>query len=95
MPIYLNQVLFFRHSTSASSSFKEVNLVHQGIQISRYTEIFYDKKVTQEVRDRTIFYIKRLLTLKPNVTWSIKKIIINFIIPSEFANKKIRKYKES
>ena len=80
---------FTEHSSSASSSFKEVNLVHQGIQISRYTEIFYDKKVTQEVRDRTIFYIKRLLTLKPNVTWSIKKIIANFIIPSEFANKKI------
>ena len=80
---------FTEHSSSASSSFKEVNLVHQGIQISRYTEIFYDKKVTQEVRDRTIFYIKSLLTLKPNITWSIKKIIANFIIPSEFANKKI------
>ena len=81
---------FTVHSESASASFKAVNLVHQGIQISRYIEIFYDKNVTQEVRDRTIFYIKRLLTLKPNVIWSIKKIIANFIIPSEFANKKIK-----
>ena len=90
MLIYLNQVLFLPNTlTSASASFKEVDLVHQGIQISRYIEIFYDKKVTQEVRDRTIFYIKKLLTLKPNLIRSIKKIIANFIIYSEFANKKI------
>ena len=80
---------FTEHSESASASFKEVNLVHQGIQISRYIEIFYDKNVTEEVRDRTIFYIKRLLTLKPNLIWSIKKIIANFIISSEFEDKKI------
>ena len=54
MLIYLNQVLT-EHTESASASFKEVDLVHQGIQISRYIEIFYDKKVSQEVRDRTIF----------------------------------------
>ena len=71
---------FTEHTESASASIKAVNLVHQGIQISRYIEIFYDKKVSQEVRDRTIFYIKRLLTLKPNLIWSIKKIIVNFII---------------
>lgn len=80
---------FTEHSKSASASIKAVNLIHQGIQISRYIEIFYDKEVTQEVRDRTIFYIKRLLALKPNVIWSIKKIIVNFISSSEFANKKI------
>ena len=80
---------FTEHTESASASFKEVDLVHQGIQISRYIEIFYDKKVSQEVRDRTIFYIKKLLTLKPNLIRPIKKIIANFIIYSEFANKKI------
>lgn len=80
---------FTEHSKSASASFKAVNLVHQGIQISRYIEIFYDKKVSKEVRDRTIFYIKKLLTVKPNIIWSLKKIIANFINSSEFANKKI------
>ncbi len=80
---------FTEHSKSASASFKAVNLVHQGIQISRYIEIFHDKNVSKEVRDRAVFYIKRLLTLKPNVIWSIKKIITNFITYSEFTNKKI------
>lgn len=81
---------FTVHSKSGSASLKAVDLVHQGIQISRYIEIFYDKEVTQEVRDRTIFYIKKLLEIKPNIIWSIKKIVANFIIPSEFANKKIK-----
>lgn len=80
---------FTVHSKSGSSALKAFNLVHQGIQISRYIEIFYDKEVTQEVRHRTIFYIKRLLAIKPNVIWSIKKIIINFIIFSQFSNEKI------
>ena len=90
MLIYLKLALFFTvHSKSGSSALKAFNLVHQGIQISRYIEIFYDKEVTQEVRHRTIFYIKRLLAIKPNVIWSIKKIIINFIIFSQFSNEKI------
>lgn len=80
---------FTEHSESASAMIKKVDLVHQGVQISRYTEIYFDKKVPQEVRDRTIFYIKRLLSHKPNLISSIKKIIQNFIIFSEFGNKKI------
>ncbi len=80
---------FTVHSESASALIKSVDLVHQGVQISRYTEIFFDEKVSQEVRDRTIFYIKRLLSHKPNLIESIKKIIQNFIIFSEFGNKKI------
>jgi glycosyltransferase involved in cell wall biosynthesis len=88
---YLSKVgaFFTEHSESASAMIKRVDLVHQGVQISRYTEIFFDKKVPQEVRDRTIFYIKRLLLYKPNLISSIKKIIQNFIIFSEFGNKKI------
>lgn len=80
---------FTEHSESASAMIRSVDLVHQGVQISRYTEIFFDKKVPEEVRDRTIFYIKRLLSHKPNLIKSIKKIIQNFIIFSEFGNKKI------
>ena len=88
---YLSKVGAFctSHSRSASSSFKAVDLVHQGIQISRYIEIFYDENVSQDIRDRTIFYINRLLSHKPSIISFVKKIIANFIIPDDHNNKKI------
>ena len=88
---YLSKVgaFFTAHSKSASSTFKAVNLVHQGIIISRYIEIYHDENVSQDVKDSTIFYIKSLLSLKPRMVDSIGKIIANFIISSEFANEKI------
>lgn len=88
---YLSKVgaFFTVHSKSASSTFKDTNLIHQGIIISRYIEIYHDENVSQDIKDRTIFYIKNLLSLKPRIIYSIKKIVANFIIYSEFADKKI------
>ena len=88
---YLSKVgaFFTVHSESASALFKSVNLVHQGVQISRYVEIFNDKNVLQDIKDRTIFYIKRLLLEKPNIIDSLQKIAVNFIVQTEFGNKKI------
>ncbi len=88
---YLSKVgaFFTVHSDSASATIKSVDLVHLGVQISRYLEIFYDKNVSQDVRDRTIFYIKRLLSIKPNVILSIKNIVQNFLDPNKFRDKKI------
>ena len=88
---YLSKVgaFFTVHSKSASSTFKAVNLIHQSIIISRYLEIYHDENVSQDVKDSTTFYIKRLLSLKPSIIYSIKKIAANFIISSEFANEKV------
>ena len=88
---YLSKVgaFFTVHSESASASIKEVDIAHQGVQISRYVEIFYDKSVSQDIRDRTIFYIKRLLYKKPHINRLLFRIIINFIAYTESSNQKI------
>lgn len=88
---YLSKVgaFFTVHSDSASATIKSVDLIHLGVQISRYVEIFYDKNVSQDVKDRTIFYIKKLLSIKPNVILSIKNIVQNFLDPKKFRDKKI------
>lgn len=88
---YLSKVgaFFTVHSDSASSALKSVNLVDQGVQISRYVEIFYDENVPLDVKDRTIFYIKRLLSTKPSIFEALLKIFVNFIVQTDFSNKKI------
>ena len=42
-----------------------------------------DENVIQDVKDRAVIYIKRLLFKKPNIIQSIKKIIKNLIIFSD------------
>ena len=88
---YLSKVgaFFTVHSESASAAFKSINLVHQGVQISRYVEIFNDKNVLQDIKDRTIFYIKRLLFQKPSIFHSLQKIVVNFIVQTDLGNQKI------
>lgn len=88
---YLSKVgaFFTVHSDSASSALKSVNLVHQGVQISRYVEIFHDENVQPDIKDRTIFYIKRLLSIKPSIFDSLIKIFVNFIVQTDFNNRKI------
>ena len=89
---YLSKVgaFFTQHSGSISSTIKNVDLVHQGVQISRYIEIFHDKSVKPDIKDRTIFYIKKLLTKKPDIKKSIIEIMKNFIVYSDIDNKKIK-----
>ena len=89
---YLSKVgaFFTQHSGSISSTIKNVDLVHQGVQISRYIEIFHDKSVKPDIKNRTIFYIKKLLTKKPDIKKSIIEIMKNFIAYSDMDNKKIK-----
>tara|TARA_B100001093_G_scaffold394340_1_gene381088 strand:- start:2243 stop:3364 length:1122 start_codon:yes stop_codon:yes gene_type:complete len=88
---YLSKVgaLFTVHSDSASSALRSVNIVDQGVQISRYVEIFHDENVPSDIKDRTIFYIKRLLSTKPSIFEPLLKIFVNFIVQTDFSNKKI------
>lgn len=88
---YLSKVgaFFTQHPQCSSLSIKKVDLVHQSVQISRYVEIFHDKSVKKDIRDRSIFYIKRLLNQKPNINQSIKDIIKNFIVYNDISNKLI------
>lgn len=90
---YLSKVgaFFTQHPGSNSLTIKDVDLVHQGVQISRYIEVFYDDNVSQEVKDKAVFFIKRLLFKKPNFIKSIKEIIKNFIIFRESGDKEINK----
>jgi len=95
---YLSKVgaFFTQHPGSHSLTIKDVDLVHQGVQISRYIEVLHDDNVSQEVKEKAVFFIKRLLLKKPNVIKSIKEIIKNFIIfgvsEDEQINKNISDY---
>jgi glycosyltransferase involved in cell wall biosynthesis len=95
---YLSKVgaFFTQHPESNSLTIKDVDLVHQGVQISRYIEVFYDDDVSQEVKDKAVFFIKRLLLKKPNFIKSLKEITKNFIIfgvsEDEQINKNISDY---
>ena len=82
---YLSKVgaFFTQHPESHSLTIKDVDLVHQGVQVSRYIEVFNDENVIQDVKDRAVIYIKRLLFKKPKIIQSIKKIIKNLIIFSD------------
>ena len=80
---------FTWHNESISSTFKNVDLVHQGVQISRYVEIMFDENVEQDIKEKTLLHIKRLLSDKPNFMYSLKKIIQNFLDPTSFKNTKI------
>ena len=55
---YLSKVgaFFTQHPGSNSLTIKDVDLVHQGVQISRYIEVFHDDNVSQEVKDKAVFY---------------------------------------
>lgn len=88
---YLSKVgaFFTQHPESNSLTIKDVDLVHQAVQASRYIEVFNDENVIQDVKDKAVLYIKRLLLKKPNITQSIKNIIKNFIIYSESGDKQI------
>ncbi len=91
---YLSKVgaFFTMHPNSYSESRRIIDLVHQGVQISRYVEIFHDKDVPQDIRDRIEFYIKRLLSqniYKPAVIGSLVRIIKNYINFTEFSNNRI------
>lgn len=88
---YLSKVgaFFTEHSNSGSSSIKSFDLVHQGIQISRYLEIYHDKNVSQEIKEGAVYQINKLLSLKPDLVHSIMKIMKNHIIQSDVTNKKI------
>jgi glycosyltransferase involved in cell wall biosynthesis len=91
---YLSKVgaFFTLHTESYSESRKIIDLVHQGIQISRYVDIFYDKNVSQDIRDRVEFYIKKLLSqniYKPAIIESLVRIIKNYINFTEFGNNRI------
>lgn len=88
---YLSKVgaFFTQHSNSISSTIKAVDLVHQGVQVSRYIEVIHDKKVIQEIKDRAHYYLKKLLFKKPNALQTFRDIIKNFIVYSEYGNKEI------
>lgn len=60
---YLSKVgaFFTVHSGSGSAARKNFNLIHHGVQISRYAEIFYDESVPEYIRDRAAFYSRNLL----------------------------------
>lgn len=90
---YLSKVgaFFTQHPGSNSLTIKDVDLVHQGVQISRYIEVFHDDNVSQEVKDKAVFFIKRLLLKKPNLIKSIKEIIKNFIIFGAYEKEQINK----
>ena len=83
---------FFTVHSGSYSPIKPIDYVHQGVQISRYIEIFHDEKVSQEIKDRTIFYIQKLLFLKPykEIILFFVRILQNFIIYDEFKDKKIK-----
>lgn len=91
---YLSKVgaFFTQHPGSHSLTIKDVDLVHQGVQISRYIEIFHDDNVSQEVKDKAVFFIKRLLLKKPNFIKSIKEIIKNSVIFRESGEEEINKH---
>ncbi len=81
---YLSKVgaFFTVHADSYSESRKVIDFVHQGVQISRYVEIFNDKDVPQDIRDRIPFYIKQLLSqkiYKPAVTEALGRIVKNYM----------------
>lgn len=82
---YLSKVgaFFTQHSESISSNIKKVDLVHQAVQISRYVEIHNNIDVKQDVKDRTIFYIKKLLSKKPALSISLFEILKSFIEDSD------------
>lgn len=88
---YLSKVgaFFTQHPQCSSLNIKRVDLVHQSVQISRYVEIFHDKSVKKDIKDRSIFYIKKLLDQKPNITQSLKEIIKNFIVYNDLNDKLI------
>lgn len=90
---YLSKVgaFFTQHPESNSLTIKDVDLAHQGVQISRYIEVFYDDNVSQQVKDKTVFFIKRLLLKKPPFIKSIKEIIKNFIIFRDSGDEEINK----
>jgi len=83
---------FFTVHSGSYSPIKPIDYVHQGVQISRYIEISHDEKVSQEIKDRTIFYIQKLLFLKPykEIILFFVRILQNFIIYDEFKDKKIK-----
>lgn len=80
---------FTLHNESISYSFKNVDLVHQGVQISRYVEIMFDENVEQDIKEKALLHIKRLLNIKPNLTYSFKKIVQNFLDPTPFKTSKV------
>ncbi len=88
---YLSKIgaFFTWHNESISSTFKNVDLVHQGVQISRYVEIIFDENVEQAIKEKALLHIKRLFNLKPNFIYSLKKIIQNFLDPTSFKNTKV------
>lgn len=88
---YLSKVgaFFFHHTGSFSVTRKSIDPVHQGVQISRYVEIFYDKNVPQDIKNGIVFYIKALLSqnlYKPAVIGSLKRLIRNCCNDTELDN---------
>ena len=88
---YLSKVgaFFTLHNKSISSKFKNVDLVQQGVRVSRYVEIYFDENVQKDIKDKALLHIKRHLFLKPNIIYSSQKIVQNILVPSAFGNKKV------
>lgn len=77
------------HSGSFSVVKNNFNLVHEGVQISRYIEIFHDERVAKPIRDRAVFYISKLLTskrYKSMVVGAMIRLIYNYCKPSDLGN---------
>ena len=88
---YLSKVgaFFTQHSNSISSTIKPIDFVHQGVQASRYIEVIHDREVVQEIKDRAHYYLRKLLFKKPNVLQTLRNIVKNFSVYSEYENKQI------
>lgn len=65
---YLSKVGAFltSHPDTSRAAGKNFSLMHHGVQMSRYAEIFYDKSVPEHIRDRAAFYSRSLLLNAPS-----------------------------
>lgn len=81
---------FTIHNQSISSTFKNFDLIHRGVIISRYVEICFDDEVQKDIKEKALLHIKRHLTAKPNILYSLQKIIQNFLEPTTFRSLKIK-----
>lgn len=91
---YLSKVGAFAtcHAGSISASRNNFDLVHHGVQISRYVEIFHSEDVPQYIKDRAVFYLRRLLSsdfVKPATIRALKGLIKNCCDGTECNNKMV------
>lgn len=85
---YLSKVgaIVMCHSESFSVIKNNFNVLHQAIQISRYVEICNDKSISSYVKERSLVYLKRLLSddyVKPMVRDAFMRLIVCICNPTE------------